>query len=85
MRDYVYVEDVCSANVMVLNTGDNNTFNIGSGKGIYIEDLYNIMKWIIGKNIPLTRRSERIGDVKRSVLDCARAKAILMLGIKGWS
>jgi len=33
LRDYVYVKDLAAANLLVLDKGDNQTFNIGTGKG----------------------------------------------------
>lgn len=78
-RDYVYVGDVCRANILALTKGDNSVINIGTGKEMYIEDIYHTIEKVLGKNIPLIRESERIGDVKRSALDNTRAKELL-----GW-
>lgn len=78
-RDYVYVEDVAWANVLALTKGNNVPVNIGSGVEMHIEDLYRQMQEVLGHDLPLIRKSERVGDVKRSCLDCTRAKDIL-----GW-
>ncbi|WP_067621460.1 NAD-dependent epimerase/dehydratase family protein [Alicyclobacillus acidiphilus] len=78
-RDYVYVGDVARANVLALDKGDNQALNIGSGIELYIEDIYHAMEDVVGVQIPLIRASERVGDVRRSVLDCTRAKREL-----GW-
>jgi len=78
-RDYIYVEDVCRANVLALVKGDNDIFNIGSGKETYTEDLYNILQKITNSYIPLIREMERPGDVKHSALDYSHAKEEL-----GW-
>ncbi len=79
IRDYVFVGDVCRANLLALDRGDNRSYNIGSGEGIYIEDLYHLMEEVAGKRLPLERCGERIGDVRRSVLDISRARKEL-----GW-
>ncbi|WP_089969022.1 NAD-dependent epimerase/dehydratase family protein [Lihuaxuella thermophila] len=78
-RDYVYVEDVATANVLSISKGDHSIINIGTGKEVFTEDLYCLAQSIIGKNIPLIREKERTGDVKRSALDCSRAEKLL-----GW-
>lgn len=79
-RDYVFVRDAAKANVLALTEGNNDVLNIGSGTEIHTEDVYHLISNIAGKNVPLHRESERIGDVKRSVLDCTRANERL-----GWS
>lgn len=73
-RDYVYVEDVAKANVLALTKGDDAVLNIGSGIEISTEETYLRICQVLGKDLPLVRASERIGDVRRSVLDCTRAK-----------
>lgn len=78
-RDYVYVGDVCRANILGLTKGDNEIFCIGRGEELFIEDIYNTMCRVIGKDIPLNRAGERIGDVRRNALDYSKAKRLL-----GW-
>ncbi|MFD1675329.1 NAD-dependent epimerase/dehydratase family protein [Alicyclobacillus fodiniaquatilis] len=78
-RDYVYVEDVAHANVLALTGGDNQILNIGSGIELYIEDIYHQMEDVVDIHIPLKHASERVGDVRRSVLDCRLAREVL-----GW-
>jgi UDP-glucose 4-epimerase len=79
-RDYVYVDDVCHANVQALTMGHNEIINIGSGNELYIEDIYNCILKVLGKDLPLIRERERTGDVRRSVLDISKAKNLL-----GWA
>jgi UDP-glucose 4-epimerase len=76
-RDYVYVSDIAKANIAALTKGDNEIINIGMEKELYIEDIYYEVEKVIGKTIPLIREKERTGDVKRSVLDCSKAKRLL--------
>ncbi|EPZ43060.1 NAD-dependent epimerase/dehydratase family protein [Alicyclobacillus acidoterrestris] len=78
-RDYVYVKDVAEANVLALTAADDEILNIGSGDGIHTADVYHLIARIAGSNAPLHRAPERVGDVRRSVLDCTRAKQVL-----GW-
>ncbi|WAH36497.1 NAD-dependent epimerase/dehydratase family protein [Alicyclobacillus dauci] len=78
-RDYVYVHDVAKANVLALTKGDDQVLNIGTGTEVHTEDVYHLIADVLGSDIPLQRASERVGDVRRSVLDCTRAKEVL-----GW-
>lgn len=78
-RDYVYVDDIVKANVLALTRGENEVLNLGSGNEIHIEEVYETMKRVYKHNLPLLRRSERKGDVRRSCLDISKAKEVL-----GW-
>lgn len=78
-RDYVYVDDVARANVLALTKGRNVPINIGTGVEMHIEDIYRQMQEVLGHDLPLIRKKERVGDVRRSCLDCSRAKDVL-----GW-
>ncbi|WP_028595310.1 NAD-dependent epimerase/dehydratase family protein [Paenibacillus assamensis] len=73
-RDYVYVADVCKANISALENGDNNIFNIGTGKEISISEIYNIILDMSSRSeLPLIRKAERKGDVRRSALCSKKA------------
>lgn len=78
-RDYVYVEDVARANVLALKKGEGLPINIGTGVEMHIEDIYRQMQEVLDHDLPLIRKPERVGDVRRSCLDCTRAREIL-----GW-
>jgi UDP-glucose 4-epimerase len=78
-RDYVYVGDVSKANILALESGDNEVVNIGTGKELFIEDIYYEVEKIYGVKIPLVRERERTGDVRRSALNCDKARGVL-----GW-
>jgi UDP-glucose 4-epimerase len=71
-RDFVFVEDVARVNLKLLNHGENEIFNIGSGKEVYIADLYKILEELTGIHLSLLYKKERPGEVKRSVLKCEK-------------
>jgi UDP-glucose 4-epimerase len=70
---------VVKANIAALQKGENQVINVGSGEEYHMSDIYNRMLKIIDKKIPLIIESERLGDVRRSVLDVSKAKEIM-----GW-
>jgi UDP-glucose 4-epimerase len=78
-RDYVYIDDVVRANVLALTKGNHEVLNIGTGVEHPVEDVYTQIKQVVGHDLPLIRTTERVGDVKRSCLDCSKAKKVL-----GW-
>lgn len=79
-RDFVYVDDIVTANILSLENGNNEVFNIGTGVGISINELYNSMNWLIGKNLKVKYEKERNGDIRHSYFDISKAKNLL-----GWS
>ena len=78
-RDYVYIDDVCTANLLALDKGDNEILHIGTGAETPIADVYNLVQEEFSKKLPLIRERERKGDVKRSALNPEKARRIL-----GW-
>lgn len=80
-RDYCFVGDVARANLLALNKGSAQAFNIGTGVATHTEDLfYGIFDAIREKqpSLPeslrkLNRGEARAGDLKRSCLNADRA------------
>jgi UDP-glucose 4-epimerase len=78
-RDYVYVKDVVAANLLAIEKGDNEAFNIGTGKEVDVNTLFNAIKEITGfKNSP-SYAPARQGELARNCLNTDKAKKIL-----GW-
>ncbi|MEH7181004.1 NAD-dependent epimerase/dehydratase family protein [Neobacillus vireti] len=77
-RDFVYVKDVALANVLAINNGANEIFNIGSNTKTSINDLYKMIT-TIAKDIPAVYKPAREGDIRYSQLDNTKAASIL-----GW-
>lgn len=78
-RDFIYVKDVAEANVLSINNGDNEIFNIGSNTKTSINELYKIITGITTKDIPAVRMPAQEGDIRFSRLDNTKAAFIL-----GW-
>lgn len=85
-RDYVYVGDVVQANwlasIRPLSPAvdiDARAWNIGTGRGTSVNDLADLLMRAAGREVERVRAPERPGELRRSVLECSRAKAGL-----GW-
>ena len=78
-RDYLYVEDIVRANLMALRRGRNETLNLGWGKEISDQLIFDT----IAKELNFLKKPiyapYRKGEVRRIALDAGRAKKIL-----GW-
>lgn len=78
-RDYVYIDDVCRANLAALRAGGGEILNIGSGRERHIAEIYELVCRVMGNRQPLLAAGSRPGDLKRSALDCSKAEQLL-----GW-
>lgn len=83
LRDYVFVEDVSDACVRAAETGGGVYLNIGTGRETSVSELYEMLRKIIGVDIEPVYGESKAGDIPRSVLDAAAAKA--HLGWEAWT
>jgi UDP-glucose 4-epimerase len=72
-KDYIHVDDVVHANMLALERGDNQAFNIGSGQPVSVNAIYNALVKITGRNIAATHGPKRLGDVRLFYFDCRKA------------
>ena len=73
-KDYVYVEDVARANLLALETGDNEIFCIGTGRGASVNELYRILEKITGYSPEIMRAPKRPGDIYLAYFDSSKAE-----------
>jgi UDP-glucose 4-epimerase len=79
-RDFVYVGDVARANLMALKAQAYGVVNISGQHEISVNDLYQLMSEVAGRQMSCKRLPERPGEIKRSILANAKAKELL-----GWT
>lgn len=77
-RDFVYVGDVAAATLRAHNSG-GGIFNVGTGIATSVNDLYAAVQRATGVEREAEHAPERPGEIRSSVLDCARASRDL-----GW-
>jgi UDP-glucose 4-epimerase len=80
VRDYVYVDDIVSANELALTKGSGETVNLGWGKGVSVNDIARQLKTILDFEGEPIHGPARAGEVQRIYLDASRAKKVL-----GWT
>lgn len=74
-RDFVYVEDVCAANVLAATSdraGHGEVFNVAQGGIITIRELADTVVKITGSASEVTHAPERAGDIRHSRASIAR-------------
>ena len=78
IRDFIYIDDVCDALHLVgTSNAKKNIFNIGSGRGVSLNQLIETMARMIGRPITTNYIANRFVDIPASILDIDRAKNIL--------
>jgi nucleoside-diphosphate-sugar epimerase len=79
-RDFVYVQDVVSANMLALNCrkASGEIFNVGTGKRTSINQIAKLLKELIGQeNLGSVYSAPRPGDIRDSCADISKARRIL--------
>jgi UDP-glucose 4-epimerase len=71
-RDFVYVGDCARANLLALEAGDGEAYNVGTGVGTSINELLYTLLDVTGRQVEPRRGPRRAGDARHSYLDCTR-------------
>lgn len=79
-RDFIYVDDVASANLAAIDAGLTQICNISTGKATSIIDLFQTVANIVGKEIRPHYQPAKTGDILHSYLSPINAAEHL-----GWS
>src|SRR5262249_47917463 len=78
-RDYVFVGDVADAIARALGRPEaTGIANIGTGLETTVNEIYRRLARLAGVGAPSRNAPARAGEQRRSVLDAARAKTILV-------
>jgi UDP-glucose 4-epimerase len=78
-RDFVYVGDCARANLLALHAGESRAYNVGTGVGTSINELYARLLEVADRQVTPRRDPRRPGDARHSYLNCSRIQQEL-----GW-
>ncbi|HUL30369.1 MAG TPA: NAD-dependent epimerase/dehydratase family protein, partial [Thermodesulfobacteriota bacterium] len=78
-RDFTYIENVVQANLLAMSAEyvRGEAVNIACGKRISLNELFKVLKEILGSKQSPVYQEPRQGDVKHSLADIRRAKEII--------
>lgn len=79
VRDFVYVTDCAKANLLCLDKGDGEMFNLGSGIGTSVNQIFTELKSLIDYPIEPIHAPPKAGETFRIYLSPAKANRLL-----GW-
>jgi UDP-glucose 4-epimerase len=72
-RDFVFVGDVVRANVNALRAGDGEAFNIGSGEGMSVNQIFTLLREATGYSLDAIHGPAKAGETFRIYLNIAKA------------
>ena len=78
-RDFIYVGDIAHANLLSLQKGDGEIYNIGSGHGTSVNEIYDHLRELTEYAGQATHGPAKLGEVYRIYLNADKARAQL-----GW-
>jgi nucleoside-diphosphate-sugar epimerase len=78
-RDFVYVDDVVSANMLVMERKEaiGEVFNVGTGKQITLNALVDTINELLDKKIEPIYEPVREGDIRYSYADISKARKMI--------
>jgi UDP-glucose 4-epimerase len=79
IRDYLFVGDVVEANRLALDRGSGEIANLGTGVGTSVNEIFRVLRDVIGFTAEPIYEAPRPGEIQRITLDASRARAVL-----GW-
>ena len=82
VRDYVHVVDICKAHIKAYEYMKTNKrgiiCNIGTGIGSTVMEVVKLVETVLGKNINITQKPRRPGDVPFLLSDVNKMKNVLI-------
>jgi UDP-glucose 4-epimerase len=79
-RDFVYVGDVADANILALDRGEGDIYNIGTGVGTSINEIFAQLKAVTDYQKPAVHGPAKAGEVFKVYLNADKAASEL-----GWT
>ena len=73
-RDFVYVGDVANANILALDDGDAGIYNIGTGVGTSINEIFSKLKAATGYKGQAVHGPAKTGEVFKVYLSADKAR-----------
>ena len=73
-RDFIYVEDVVKANLLAMDKVNRKAINIGTGRAISVNELFDTMKNLMSYKGNVQYGPERKSDIKDSYFNIDKAR-----------
>lgn len=74
-RDFTYIDDIVTANILAMNKGQNGkVYNIGGGSRVSLNTVIDMLTKVIGKTLKINRLERQKGDMEHTLADITKAK-----------
>ncbi|MCM8829517.1 MAG: NAD-dependent epimerase/dehydratase family protein [Candidatus Omnitrophica bacterium] len=67
-RDFVYIDDIIRANIIMMESPVTGIFNVGTGKETSVNQIFEYLKSASGRDIKKIHTDPKKGEIKRSCL-----------------
>lgn len=82
VRDFIYIDDLAQAHIIVLSLSGLHILNVGTEAGVKVMDVVKKIFELVGYEIPIQDLGERKGDVPELVASSEKIKQQLGWGAK---
>ncbi len=72
-RDFVFVTDIARANVLALTRGGGEIYNLGSGVGTSVNEIFRLLREITGSRCEEIHGAAKLGEVFKTYLTTEKA------------
>jgi len=70
-RDFVYASDVAAANVLCVRAPEGRTYNLGTGSGTTVNEVFQSIRSVLGVEPPEVHGPAKSGEVRHIALDAS--------------
>jgi UDP-glucose 4-epimerase len=75
-RDFTFIQDIIQANIIAAESNATGVLNVGTGGKTTISGLAEAIIRIMGKDLQPIYQEPRAGDIRHSLADISKARAI---------
>ncbi|WP_336762286.1 NAD-dependent epimerase/dehydratase family protein [Paenibacillus sp. USHLN196] len=75
-RDFIYIKDIVTANLLMLHNGENEVYNVSTGNEVSVNGLFSAIREHFNWDVYPNYSGLRIGDVAHSYLDNNKIRSL---------
>ncbi|MBN8548184.1 MAG: NAD-dependent epimerase/dehydratase family protein [Deltaproteobacteria bacterium] len=77
-RDFTFISDIVEANILAAQHGNpGQVFNIGGGTQATVNNVLDIIRSHVGKDLRIKRSERQVGDARHTSADTSLARSVL--------
>ncbi len=76
VRDFTYIDDIIDATILSMDAQSGSVMNIGSGRGVLLNDAIKIIEDKLGKKADIEHSESPPGDMRKTLAGISRARKL---------